>query len=696
LTTRPPRILLADDDEVALLLTRAALEAGGFGVAVARDGAAAVAAVSSSRPDCIILDVRMPELDGFQACARIRETGSDLPILIMTSHDDVASVARAYEVGATDFTTKGISGRLLIERIRFLLREHQSRLALSVSRRRLAMVQDMARIGHWEVDALGRTRHVSRLVRSLLGVERGGEVHLAHLVAALDSADRPAVVETVRQWRVAGAPFRVEARLATGEHLYLQGVTTRKTESADDTTLTLAIQDISVVRQAQLQAHRLANFDPLTGLSNRQHFLEVLAHSIRDRKEVSPLAVLVFRLRGLERLQNSLGQAAFDAALIRSARLIADSLGEDRTAFLAHLGAGEFALCDPGCRSPTLAAAAADAVAAAFGAPISGQGWTARLLVNTGIVMWPADGQTAESLLENASATAARGAAYTESRHEFFAPAAHQRQRRLMQLESALCGALERGELALHYQPRVALDDQHVHGLEALMRWTHPELGVVSPAEFIPVAEESGLVSQLGSWALHTACRQTAVWRRDLRRDLAVSVNVSSGQLREPLALTQDVLAALRTSGLPPAALELELTESMIIEATPESLAALRELRGAGVKIALDDFGTGHSSLSYLRRLPIDCLKIDRSFVSDVTNDGTAAAVLAAILALGSALRLRTVAEGVETDDQFSLLRAHGCHEGQGFLFSKPVPAAEVESLLARPLAAGRQGPVAA
>jgi EAL domain-containing protein (putative c-di-GMP-specific phosphodiesterase class I)/PleD family two-component response regulator len=693
---RPSRILMADDDEVALLLTSSALEAGGFEVSVVKDGTAAVAAFHETRPDCVILDVMMPGLDGFQACAAIRETGIDLPILIMTSHDDVASVARAYEVGATDFTSKGISARLLIERIRFLLREHQSRHALSASRRRLAMVQDMARIGHWEVDALGRTVHVSRLVRSLLGVARDTDIHLAHLVAALDTRDRQAVIESVQRWRTARLPFRLEARLATGAHLHLQGVTTQRGDASADATLTLAVQDISIVRQAQQQVHLLANFDALTGLSNRQHFLDGLARSISDRRAASPLAVMVFRLRGLDRLQKSLGQSASDAALVRSARLVADAVGADRAEFLAHLGAGAFALCDPACKSPNAAATLAADVARAFATPISGEGWTANLLVSTGIVVWPADGATAESLLENAITTAARGATTTESRHEFFAAEVQQGQRRLMVLESALCGALERGELSLHYQPRITLDDNHVSGLEALMRWTHPTLGPVSPMEFIPVAEETGLINQLGAWALHEACRQTALWRRNLGRGLFVSVNVSASQLQAPRALIDDVFAALRASGLPASALELELTESMVIEATPESLDALHELRRAGVTIALDDFGTGYSSLSYLRRLPIDSLKIDRSFISDLAVDAGAGAVLQAVLAVAGALRLRTVAEGIDSREQLAMLHSHGCHEGQGFLFSRPMPAIDVGPLLAAPVAIDGLAPAAA
>jgi len=219
-------------------------------------------------------------------------------------------------------------------------------------------------------------------------------------------------------------------------------------------------------------------------------------------------------------------------------------------------------------------------------------------------------------------------------------------------------------------------------GTEALMRWHHPELGTVPPSEFIPIAEEAGLIGSLGSWALHEACRQTAAWRRSTGRGLTVSVNVSAHQLRVPRKLVEDTMAALSASGLPASALEIELTESMVIDAAEDVHAALQELRQSGVIIALDDFGTGYSSLAYLRQLRLDCLKIDRSFVSDLGRSEEAERVLMAILGISSALRLRTTAEGVETRAQLEILQRHGCMEAQGYLFARPLAPAAAEALL--------------
>ncbi len=698
MTERAPRILIADDDAVARLVAQAALESAGFEVLEAEDGRAAVTLFAQQNPECVILDVIMPELDGFDACREIRATptGRDAPILIMTSRDDVDAVARAYASGATDFTTKGISSRLLIERIRFLLREYQSRQALVVSRGRLRMVQDMAQVGHWEVDSVGRTLHVSHVVRSLLPELAGAGSHFAQLASALRSTDGRKLIKAFRGWQESRAPFRLEAELRSGASLHIQGAMTPGAEAAGTATLTLAVQDISTLRRAQQQAHRLANFDLLTGLPNRMQFIETLTAELQRREPGAPLGVLVFRLRGLERLQRSLGQVACDAALVTTARLILDALIHDAGGAFAHLGGGEFAFYGSGCGSPALAASAAGDVARALVAPVSGQGWTANFLVSTGIVMWPSDGEDAETLLENARTTAARSLSDAESRCEFFTPEIQQRALRRIKLESAMYGAMERGELSLVYQPRFELAGQTLHGAEALLRWNHPELGSVSPVEFIPVAEDSGLIVAIGSWVLHEACRQTAAWHARYGLRFAVSVNVSAHQLHAPGALVADVLAALRSTGLPTSALELELTESMMIGAAGEALAALHELRGLGISIALDDFGTGYSSLGYLRRLPVDCLKIDRSFVSDLSADDGAERVLQAILGIASALRMRTVAEGIETPAQLEILCKHGCIEGQGFLLARPLDPNALEALLSKSVATGATRPSAA
>ena len=684
MTKRAPRVLIADDDAVALLVAQAALESAGFEVLGAENGSVAITLFAQQNPDCVILDVMMPETDGYEACRAIRAAaaGRDVPILIMTSRDDVDAVTHAYDSGATDFTSKGISSRLLIERVRFLLREYQSRQALVVSRGRLRMVQEMAQIGHWEVDSAGHTLHVSRVVRSLLPELSGAGSHVAQLASALRSKDGRRLLEAFRGWQASHASFQLEAEMRTGTNLHVQGATTPGADSPGNATLTLAVQDISMLRRAQQQAYRLANFDALTGLPNQTQFLDALASELRIRKPSEPLGILVFRLRGLERLQQSLGQAACDAALISTSKLMLDAVAHDAGSAFAHLGGGEFAFYRTGCNSPALAASAARKVARVLAVPVAGQGWTATFLVSTGIVMWPSDGAAAETLLENARSTAARGMSAAESRHEFFAAEVQQRAVRLIDLESALHGAMARGEVSIAYQPMFGLADRAIHGTEALLRWNHPELGSVSPAEFIPIAEECGLIMAIGSWVLHEACRQAVVWRTKFGLQLTVSVNVSASQLRVPHTLVEDVLAALRRSGLPANALELELTESMMINAAGDTLAALHELRSLGISIALDDFGTGYSSLGYLRRLPVDCLKIDRSFVSDLSADEGAERVLQAILGMASALQLRTVAEGIDTPAQLEFLRRHGCREGQGFLLARPLDSTGLEALL--------------
>jgi len=688
MSDRPARILYADDDAAALIMAQAALEAGGYEVTSASDGTSALELFAKQRPDCLILDIMMPGKNGYEVCRAVRALpgAKDIPILILTSRDDVESVARAYDSGATDFATKGISSRLLVERIRFLLREHQFRRALEVSRSRLHTVQNMARIGHWEVDGAGKTLHMASLVQSLLYEVPPTEGNFGHLVTAVRTADSRRVLNAFVEWQKTGKAFRLEARLLAGSYLHIQGTTTPGS-SGKSRTLTLAVQDITALRQAQREAHRLANFDSLTGLPNRQRFLDTVAEQTQAGSPAPPFALFCFRLLGVERLQQSMGRAASDSAFVKAAQLIVTATGHDSAGGFAHLGNGEFVLCRPECGTPAAAAEIAEEAIRAFSSPMSGEGWTASFLVSVGIALFPPDGEEANALLEKARATAAAGASATQSGHKFFTADIHDRARRSMLMESALHGALERGEITLAYQPRVRLQDRMIVGVEALMRWQHPELGAIHPKEFIPIAEETGLITPLGTWALAEACQQAAAWRKSTGRGHGVSVNVSAHQLRKPKKLLDDIRLALSASGLPASALEIELTESMLIAAAGETREFLKELRQLGVSVALDDFGTGYSSLAYLRQLEVDCLKIDQSFVADLSRNEDAERVLLAILGISSALRLRSVAEGVEDAAQLAVLERLGCAEAQGFLFAKPLAAAALEPLLSKPLA---------
>jgi len=670
-------VLVADDEPVAQLVASSALEASGYEVVIAADGREALRLFATTHPACVVMDVRMPGLDGLEACRRIRESeaGRDIPILILTGHDDSNAVARAYQAGASDFLAKGSSQRLLTERVRFLLREHEARQALRVSERRLRTVQAMARVGHWEVDAAGRSIHLSDPVREILGDATGIET----LRDALDAEGREAFDASLKAWRRDGGPFRVDSQLRDGRYLSIQGVSLNM---EPELGLTLAIQDVSVLRTAQREAHRLAFYDPLTGLPNRRRFIEVLEVVVGVRQRSSPVAVMVIRLRGAERVLGTGGQAAADRAIMSVSRRLHDAACGPASPgrILAHLGGGEFALALPDCDCAATAATIAEGLLTALRAPVEGPDWTINLVTHIGISFWPQDAASAENLLDDALATAGRPA--VGSGYAFFKPEILQQARRRLEVEAALRGALARNEFRLVYQPRVGLEDHHVAGAEALLRWRSPSLGEVAPMEFISVAEDCGLIDDIGAWVLDNACGSAAAWRKRHGRAVTVSVNVSSRQLAQPVALLALVRSMLLRHGLPASSLELELTESMIVDASAELLQSLRALRELGVSIALDDFGTGYSSLGYLRKLPVDCLKIDRAFVADLATDRGAESVLEAILGVAAALRLRTVAEGIETDEQLRLLTARGCREGQGYFFARPLEAEAFDTLL--------------
>jgi diguanylate cyclase (GGDEF)-like protein len=434
------------------------------------------------------------------------------------------------------------------------------------------------------------------------------------------------------------------------------------------------------LRERQLQHESL--HDALTGLPNRTLFMKRLSEAaLRARRGDNALyAVIFLDLDNFKLVNDSMGHHVGDEVLVTVARRLEECIrGGD---LVARLGGDEFAILLERIEDVRDCALVAERVQAALNTPIHLGGYDHVSTASIGVVLSTSAREQPEYMLRSADMAMYRAKASGRARFEMFDRAMHAEALARLQLENDLRHAIERGEFVLHYQPLISLEGGHVVAVEALVRWTHPERGLVSPGEFVPVAEDTGLIVPLGRWVLREACRQAQTWRATIEgaRDLGLSVNLSVREFAQP-DLVRTVAAVLQDTGLPARALHLEITESAIIGQAHPALQTIAELKELGVAIHLDDFGTGYSALSYLHRLPLDAVKVDRAFTSAIDTEERPLHVVRSIIALVHAIGMRVVAEGVTTPKQVELLRSMGCDVGQGFYFSTPLPAAEVERL---------------
>jgi diguanylate cyclase (GGDEF)-like protein len=433
-------------------------------------------------------------------------------------------------------------------------------------------------------------------------------------------------------------------------------------------------------REAQKRLHFLANYDALTGLPNRVLFIDRLSHSLRVAQRSSGLVgVLYMDLDNFKDVNDSLGHNAGDALLKTVADRLTQAVRTSDT--VARLSGDEFALILTNLDHREDAAVAARKIIDQLSHPLDVVEQTLQIRASVGISVFPADGTDSEELLRNADMSMYLAKQTGGSQYEFYRSEIGEKKAERLELLKALRRALEQREFVLHYQPQVELATGHIVGVEALLRWRCPERGLVSPEQFIPLAEESGLVVPLGEWVLRKACAQARIWRDTGYPPLRVAVNFSACQFRQK-NLVDLVKAVLDENELPPEYLEVEITESTLMQDTATSLRTLQELRACGISISLDDFGTGYSSLSYLKRFPVDALKIDRSFVCDIPQDADDVAINSAIIAMAAKLNIRVIAEGVETLEQLDFLRSEGCALVQGYYLQRPASAQDLAAML--------------
>ncbi|ANO50152.1 putative bifunctional diguanylate cyclase/phosphodiesterase [Woeseia oceani] len=669
-----PLALIADDDATVRTIMREVLEQAGFRVEEASNGQMALDQFEQYRPDVVLLDVDMPQMDGYNVCKQIRaqETLRATPVFIITGRDDPQSIQHAYEIGATDFLSKPIPWTILAHRVRFVLRASDA----------LNEIQGLVRAMPDKIFVLNEDGEP----HATADESQAGQPTVAELISSDAYADtfplesRPDVKHKVNVALTTGKPQIHEHAVANGfTHLETRIV------SRDRSTALAIVRNVTARKEYEDRIYDLAYYDQLTGLPNRQLFQQTLDDSIKRAKRKDwPFAILFVDLDRFKRINDTLGHSMGDTLL----RAVADRLrkctgadDEGSSVNIARLGGDEFVVLLGGVDNTDAASAIADKVVTALSRPMECEGHRLVVTPSIGITMYPQDGDSSESLLMNADSAMYRAKSAGRNTHKFYSDTMRIHSLHRLDIENELREAMNTKQFQLYYQPKVDLKSWSVVGVEALIRWKHPERGWISPSEFIPIAEESGLIVPIGTWVLKEACRQIKAWRNTALRDLRVSVNISSEQIyTDDLLLTVKDAMASNTIGAE--SLELEITESLLMRDVDSTVQTLNEFKELGLAISIDDFGTGYSSLSYLTRFPIDTLKIDQSFVRDLHIDNDDAAICAAILAMARKLNLNVVAEGVEIDEQLQFLRGHGCNQIQGYLFSKPLPPAELLALI--------------
>jgi diguanylate cyclase (GGDEF)-like protein len=471
---------------------------------------------------------------------------------------------------------------------------------------------------------------------------------------------------------------KAEEELKQANELLEAQVTQRTSElkSAND-KLRL---DLEERKRVELSIRHMAHHDALTGLPNRTLFRDRLTHAMAQADRYhQKLAVLFLDLDRFKAINDTLGHNVGDQLLKIAAERLRSCVRDCDT--VARLGGDEFTVIVDDIMEVQDAAVVAQKILDTLSQPFNLHGHEVFISVSVGITLYPTDDESADNLLRNADSAMYRAKEYGRNNYQFYVADMNVKARARLMLESSLRRALDRGEFTLYYQPRVDLFSGRVIGAEALLRWRHPEMGLVPPVEFIPILEETGMIIPVGDWVLRQASQQNRAWQDMGLPPIRMAVNLSARQFIQK-DLAESVLRILEQVGLSPKYMELEITEDLLLEHNQTNIITLTKLRNEGIHISIDDFGTGYSSLSYLKRLPIDTLKIDQSFVRDIDTDPDNKAIASAIIAMANSLHLNVLAEGVETDEQLAFLRAQGCNEIQGFSFSHPLPAEEFERLL--------------
>jgi diguanylate cyclase (GGDEF)-like protein/PAS domain S-box-containing protein len=682
------RALVVEDseDDAALLIRH--LTRGGYQPHTARvESAEEMARLLDEEPwDLVIADYTLPKFSAEQALSILQAKGLDLPFLILSGTIGEETAVAAMKAGAHDYIMKGSAARLLpaIERELREARERGTRRAaeqaLRESERRFRALIEHSFDIIAVLDATGTILYESPSFHRALG-RRAQSMSGTQLQTYLHPEDVELVLSTLARPPSEG-PVTIEFRLAQqqGEWGSFEATVNNLLENEAVTGIVFNCRDVTLRKQDERTIRYLAYYDALTGLPNRMLFKDRLAQALAlaGRRGARGVAVMFLDLDRFKTINDTLGHGVGDELL----RLAADRLQRSlrQADSVARLGGDEFLFLLPGIDTPEDAERLGRKIIELFAKPFLIDGNELYITTSIGITLYPSDATDGETLIRNADTALYRAKEQGRNRCQLYAAAMNATAARRMMLENALRRAIERDELQLHYQPIVTLDGTAIHGVEALLRWPHEKIGDIAPIEFIPMAEETGLIIPLSQWVFRTAFGQMKRWLDAGLTLKSVSVNVSAHRFND-CKLPAMIGAALQETNLDGRHVNVELTESVMMEDAEATILTLQELKKLGVSISIDDFGTGYSSLSYLKRLSIDTLKIDQSFVRHIPSSDDAA-IAALIIAMAHTLELSVIAEGVESEAQRSFLESKSCDLMQGYLFSEALPERELTKLL--------------
>ncbi len=681
-----PLILVVDDELVGRIYIENALQQEGYDVITAENGHQALELMSKKAPTLIVMDVMMPIIDGYAACRAIREKeqGIHIPIIMLTGLDDLESVEKSYRAGATDFVVKPVNLPIFYQRVQYGIATYERDVDFYKQQQRLLQAHSVAKLGYWEWNFETEELYWSDDIFKMLSVPMNNlKPQLEDMWNWVHPDDREKVQLEFKNSIKKGGVYSIEHQILRSDkkiQVVSQHAELIKNESGRVVRMQGIVQDITEKFLSQKEIHYLAYYDSLTDLPNRIFFCEHLKRSLSAIDSHSgEVAVFIIEPDRFKNINNALGHEVGDEFLKNIATCLKDTLGTH-----AHLGkfsGVKFSLFLDLSVSKSSTTDIANMLLRELSKEFDIHDNELMCTASIGAVISSPDNRQMELLLRQAERAMCESKDSGGNRFNLYSETMKSHAHQLLTTERELRNAVKNNELEVYYQPKCSVETGAILGMEALVRWNHPLKGLIPPNDFISVAEETGLIIPIGLQVLETACSQTVVWHKQGFKHLIISINVSVKQFHHK-GFSNEVLEIVKNTGIAPHCVDLEITESCTMNSFEKAIRLLTKFRNNGLRISMDDFGTGFSSLSFLQKLPLDTLKVDREFIKNIGDNGKNGELAKLIIAVAKELKLNVVAEGVETIEHLNFLKDNNCNEFQGYLTSPALPAKQFETLL--------------